>query len=80
MYAEANSFCILGCTCAFNADLAGRRIVGKVVGGTLQPFESRRRIAAGTLAGRGLELVWLDSAVDAFFLHIHAGDRGDQER
>ncbi len=60
---------------AFNADLRGRRIVGKVVGGALRPFDSRRRIAAGALAGRGLELVWLDSAVDAFFLQIQGSGR-----
>lgn len=31
---------------------------------------SRARIEAGALAGRGLELLWLDDPVDAFFLHI----------
>ncbi len=60
---------------AFGADLAGRRIVGKVVDGTLEPFASRRRIANGALAGRGLELVWVDSAVDAFFLHVQGSGR-----
>lgn len=31
---------------------------------------SRAEIDAGALAGRGLELLWLDDPVDAFFLHI----------
>jgi membrane-bound lytic murein transglycosylase A len=31
---------------------------------------SRAQIDAGALAGRGLELLWIDDAVDAFFLHI----------
>lgn len=31
---------------------------------------SRARIEAGALAGRGLEFMWLDDPVDAFFLHI----------
>lgn len=60
---------------AFHNDLAGRRLVGKVVGGTLEPFASRRQIANGALAGRGLELVWVDSAVDAFFLHVQGSGR-----
>jgi len=32
--------------------------------------QSRADIAAGGLDGQGLELVWLDSAIDAFFLDI----------
>ena len=31
---------------------------------------SRAQIDAGALAGRGLELLWIDDPVDAFFLHI----------
>ena len=31
---------------------------------------SRAQIEAGALAGRGLELLWIDDPVDAFFLHI----------
>lgn len=36
---------------------------------------SRARIAAGALAGRGLELMWVDDAVDAFFLEIQGSGR-----
>lgn len=36
---------------------------------------SRAEIEAGALAGQGLELVWVDSAVDAFFLHIQGSGR-----
>lgn len=35
----------------------------------------RAAIAAGALAGRGLELLWVDSPVDAFFLHIQGSGR-----
>jgi membrane-bound lytic murein transglycosylase A len=31
---------------------------------------SRMQIDAGALSGRGLELLWIDDPVDAFFLHI----------
>ena len=41
-----------------------------MVDGRLQPFPSRAEIAAGALAGRGLEMVWVDDPIDAFFLHV----------
>jgi len=59
----------------FRADLAGRRIAGRVVDGRLVPFAPRAAIEDGALAGRGLELVWLKSPVDAFFLHIQGSGR-----
>lgn len=54
----------------FRADLKGRRIAGKVVGGNLMPFADRTAIDKGALDDRALELVWVDSEVDAFFLQI----------
>lgn len=36
---------------------------------------SRAAIERGALAGRGLELVWVDDAVDAFFLQIQGSGR-----
>lgn len=35
-----------------------------------EPYATRAEIEAGALAGRGLELVWLEDPVDAFFLHV----------
>lgn len=35
-----------------------------------EPFATREEIEEGALAGQGLELVWLEDAVDAFFLHV----------
>ncbi len=37
--------------------------------------QSRAAIAAGGLAGRGLELVWIDDPIDAFFLEIQGSGR-----
>lgn len=54
----------------FDAELAGRRLVGRLDGGRLRPFPSRAEIDEGALAGRDLELVWVDDVIDAFFLHI----------
>ncbi len=60
---------------AFRDDLKGRRVAGRVVDGRLRPYPSRAEIEAGALAGRGLELVWVDDPVDAFVLHIQGSGR-----
>ena len=54
----------------FRESWTGERIAGRVAAGRLVPYESRADIAAGALAGRGLELAWVDDPVDAFFLHV----------
>ncbi len=43
---------------------------GRLVDGELQPYYSRAEIDDGALANRGLELVWLASPIDAFFVSI----------
>jgi len=59
----------------FRDDLAGRRIAGRVLDGRLVPLPDRAEIDDGALAGRGLEVVWVDDPVDAFFLHIQGSGR-----
>jgi membrane-bound lytic murein transglycosylase A len=59
----------------FRADLAGKRIAGVVDAGALVPYFDRTAIDAGALGGRGLELVWVDDPVDAFFLEIQGSGR-----
>jgi membrane-bound lytic murein transglycosylase A len=59
----------------FREELRGQRIAGKVVDGSLEPYPGRREIDEGALAGRELELVWVDDPVDAFFLHIQGSGR-----
>ena len=54
----------------FRNDLKGRRVAGLAVKGALRPYHDRASIDRGALADRGLELVWVDSAIDAFFLQI----------
>jgi len=57
-------------------DLRGKRLAGQVEGGALLPLPDRAAIEKGALAGRGLELVWVDSPVDAFFfLQIQGSGR-----
>ncbi|BBK34681.1 membrane-bound lytic murein transglycosylase A [Stella humosa] len=59
----------------FRPALRGQRIAGRLEGGRLRPYPDRAEIEAGALQGRGLELVWVDDAVDAFFLHIQGSGR-----
>jgi membrane-bound lytic murein transglycosylase A len=54
----------------FNPTLAGYAIYGRIEGGEFVPYYSRRDIDAGALAGRGLELLWVDDPIDKFFLQI----------
>ena len=59
----------------FRPAFAGERIAGRVDGTALKPYAKRAEIERGALAGRGLELVWVDDAADAFFLHIQGSGR-----
>jgi membrane-bound lytic murein transglycosylase A len=45
-------------------------LVGRVEDGRLVPYPTRAEISGGALAGRGAELCFVDSALDAFFLEI----------
>jgi len=54
----------------FAPELQGRRIAGRVADGRLVPYADRAAIERGALAGRGLELLWVDDPVDKFFLEI----------
>mgnify|MGYP000566066453 CR=1 FL=1 len=54
----------------FSDDLKGKKVSGRVKDNRLIPYDDRAAIDAGALDGRDLELVWVDDAVDAFFLQI----------
>ncbi len=59
----------------FKPEWKGQRIVGRVAGGRLLPYPSRAEIEQGALRDRGLELLWVDDPVDAFFLHVQGSGR-----
>lgn len=59
----------------FDPELAGRRIIGRIADGQLVPYHTRAEIEAGALAGRNLELLWVDDPIDAFFLQIQGSGR-----
>ncbi len=59
----------------FKESLKGKRTAGRVVQGRLQPYQDRAAIRRGALLNRGLELLWVDDPIDAFFLHIQGSGR-----
>ena len=48
---------------------------GRTVQGGPAGYFTRREIEEGALRGRGLEIVWLKSWVDAFFIHVQGSGR-----
>lgn len=54
----------------FREDLKGVRIAGRVQNGTLKPYENREQIVSGKWPHNDQVLLWVDSAVDAFFVQI----------
>lgn len=54
----------------FDPELKGRRVAGRVAQDRLIPYHDRASIEEGALAGRALELFWVDDPVSKFFLEI----------
>lgn len=54
----------------FRDELKGQRIAGRVVEGNLKPYEDRAKIVSGQWPHNDKVLVWVDDAVDAFFVQI----------
>ncbi len=60
----------------FIKDARGRRIWGRVdASGEFVPYHTRKEIRQGALDGRGLELLYADSAVDVLFAHIQGSTK-----
>ena len=55
---------------AFRSDLKGETIMGRIEEKKLVPYYERSEIENGILKQKHSEIVWVDSAIDAFFLHI----------
>jgi membrane-bound lytic murein transglycosylase A len=55
---------------AFDPELKGKRIIGRLEGSRLRPYYARADIENGALSNQAAELVWLDDALDAFILHV----------
>ena len=48
---------------------------GRIVAGEPAAYFSRREIETGSLKGQSLEIVWLASSAEAFFIHIQGSGR-----
>lgn len=59
----------------FDPDRKGEQLAGRLVDDRLLPYFDRRDILEGALRGRQLELLWVDSAIDLFFLHVQGSGR-----
>lgn len=59
----------------FSEEWQGKRLTGRVENGRFKPYFARAEVAAGALAGRELEIVWLADPVDGFFLEIQGSGR-----
>ena len=60
---------------AFRSELMGTHLVGRRAKTTLIPYYTRAEINGGMLKGKQLELLWVDSSIEAFFLHIQGSGR-----
>ena len=60
-------------------DLKHRRLRGRVEGNKVVPYLARGDIDREPAPLKGLELVWVDDAVDAFFLHIQGSGQVELE-
>jgi len=54
----------------FSDELGGNTLWGRVKDGKLKPYPDRKAIEGGALGSLGKPLLWVDSPVDAFFLHV----------
>ena len=59
----------------FDPDRRGEQLAGRLVENKLLPYHDRSEIERGALRGRQLELLWVDSAIDLFFLHVQGSGR-----
>jgi membrane-bound lytic murein transglycosylase A len=56
-------------------ELEDKRVRGRIDGKRVVPYWTRADIEAGRAPLAGKELVWVDDAIDAFFLHIQGSGR-----
>ncbi len=59
----------------FGDEFKGRQLAGQLKGNKFRPYPTRADIENGILKGQQLELLWVDNAIDAFFLHVQGSGR-----
>ena len=84
LYAVPNDLVVVDLA-TLHPDLQHRRLRGRVQGNRVVPYFDRAQIDREPAPLAGLELAWVDDAVDAFFLHIQGSgqlelDTGERMR
>jgi len=59
----------------FDDRWSGNQIAGRLLKDKFVPYYTRAEIESGALSGHQLEILWADSPVDTFFLHIQGSGR-----
>ncbi|MEE2699495.1 MAG: MltA domain-containing protein [Pseudomonadota bacterium] len=59
----------------FKNELSGTHLIGRREQNKILPYYTRAQINKGALKGKQLELLWVDSAIQSFFLHIQGSGR-----
>lgn len=59
----------------FRPELSGENLAGRIEGHKFVPYPTRADINDGVLKGKQLELLWVASAIDRFFLHVQGSGR-----
>jgi membrane-bound lytic murein transglycosylase A len=79
LYAVPQDLLVIDLTSAY-PDLKGRRLRGRLVeGNRVVPYFARGEIDQDPPPLKGLEIAWVDDAVDAFFLHIQGSGQVEFE-
>ncbi|MCD6075228.1 MAG: murein transglycosylase [Rhodospirillales bacterium] len=60
---------------AFRDEFKGKSITGRIEGNRFVPYPPRAIIEKGELAGKKLEILWVDDAIETFFLHVQGSGR-----
>ena len=78
LYATPNDLLVIDLGSVY-PDLRGRRLRGRIDGNRVVPYFSRADIDREQGPLKGLELVWVDDAVEVFFLHIQGSGQVELE-
>ena len=78
LYAAPQDLLVVDLT-ALHPDLKHRRLRGRIEGNRVVPYLARGDIDKDPGPLKGLEIVWVDDAVDAFFLHIQGSGQVELE-
>ena len=74
LYAPPDDLLVIDLT-SINPDLKNMRLRGRLDGRRVVPYWSRAEIERGMASVAGKEIVWVDNAIEAFFLEVQGSGR-----